>query len=637
MHNPGSRRVVRAAALVLLLAGVSTADATAATILVRAGENLQSAIDTAQPGDTILLEAGATFTGNFVLPVKPGTEFITLRTDDPTGTLPRDGQRVSPSVAAGLAKIRSSNTMAALRTAPGAHHWRLTLIEFPANREGYGEILQIGDGSSAQNHPSKIPYDIELDRLYVHGDPQIGQKRGIALNGGSVTIRNCHVSDIRGVGMDTQAIGGWNGTGPYLIENNYLEAAGENLMLGGADPHIPNLVPSNVIIRNNHFARPMSWRDPVLSTPSDVAGSPQPGGSLGGGMHAYRVVARKRLGSGVVGRSSASAEIFVPVSGGAAVALSWTPVTGADEYDVYARRPEGTTQYWSTAAPAFVDTGAAGRSGAAPTSAGHTWTVKNLLELKNARNVVIDQNVFENHWAGAQAGYAIVFTPRNQDGGCSWCVVEDVTFTNNIVRNAAAGINILGYDDLRPSLQTNRIRVRNNVFHLRRSLGGSAWFMLLGNAPRDLVVDHNTIDADGTTLLYVYSRSSATVQRVYGFHFTNNAARHGDYGINGAEAGFGKPIIDLYFADGVVAGNWLQGAPGARYPNNYVDGASFESAFTDASAGDYSVAPGGPAAYRGMDGGHIGANPTSPALVNAILGGRARPSAPKGIRLVAGG
>ena len=43
--------------------------------------------------------------------------------------------------------------------------------------------------------------------------------------------------------------------------------------------------------------------------------------------------------------------------------------------------------------------------------------VKNLLELKNARRVTIDGNLFEYSWSSGQAGYAIVFTPRNQEGG----------------------------------------------------------------------------------------------------------------------------------------------------------------------------------------------------------------------------
>ena len=41
-----------------------------ATIVVRADDDLQAALDRARPGDTLLLEAGATYTGNFVLPDK---------------------------------------------------------------------------------------------------------------------------------------------------------------------------------------------------------------------------------------------------------------------------------------------------------------------------------------------------------------------------------------------------------------------------------------------------------------------------------------------------------------------------------------------------------------------------------------
>src|SRR3982751_5908286 len=63
---------------VLLVAAVATS-ANAATIDVLAGGNLQAAINAAQQGDTIRLAAGATFTGNFVLPVHAGTGYITIR------------------------------------------------------------------------------------------------------------------------------------------------------------------------------------------------------------------------------------------------------------------------------------------------------------------------------------------------------------------------------------------------------------------------------------------------------------------------------------------------------------------------------------------------------------------------------
>jgi hypothetical protein len=46
---------------------------------VSAGDDLQGAFDTAQPGDVIEIQAGATFTGNFILPKKPGTGWIYIR------------------------------------------------------------------------------------------------------------------------------------------------------------------------------------------------------------------------------------------------------------------------------------------------------------------------------------------------------------------------------------------------------------------------------------------------------------------------------------------------------------------------------------------------------------------------------
>jgi hypothetical protein len=590
-------------ALAILVSGARSAEA--ASTRVRAGDDLQAALNAAQPGDTLLLDSGATFTGNFVLPVKTGTQSITVTTDH--SSLPGPGVRISPSSAPLLAKIQSGNSMSALRTAPGAHHWRLVLLEFPANKDGYGEILQLGDGSSAQNAISQVPYEIELDRVYVHGHPVMGQKRGIALNARAVTIRNSWISDIKGVGMDTQAIGGWNGPGPFVIENNYLEAAGENFMLGGADPSIPNLVSQAIVIRGNHFSRPMSWRMAIVPTPSSLSAATTSGGSLTAGTHTYRVVARTAVSAGVVARSAASGELSVESPAGGRIALTWAAVPNATNYYVYKRAPNGLQQYWVVAGASFTDTGAGGTAGTPPTSAGDVWTVKNLLELKNARNVVIEQNVFENHWASAQAGYSIVFTPRNQDGGCPWCVVEDITFQQNVVRNVAAGINILGYDNLQPSQQTKRIRISQNLFHnMNQSLGGSSWFLLLGNAPRDITVDHNTIDADGSALLYVYGGPDGGIISVPGFIFTNNAARHNDYGIAGAEVSFGNQIIAAFFGDGQVRGNWLQGGPSASYPTgNYFDG-TFGSAFVDLANANYAANSTGPLGGRATDGTNIG-------------------------------
>src|SRR5947209_15906566 len=94
----------------------------------------------------------------------------------------------------------------------------------------------------------------------MHGEPTTPLKRGIALNSGETSIINSYLSDFKNTGQDTQALCGWNGPGPFHIINNHLEAAGENVLFGGATAQIPNLVPSDIEIRHNHFYKPLSWK-----------------------------------------------------------------------------------------------------------------------------------------------------------------------------------------------------------------------------------------------------------------------------------------------------------------------------------------------------------------------------------------
>jgi hypothetical protein len=411
-----------------------------------------------------------------------------------------------------------------------------------------------------------VPYEIELDRVYVHGDRVQGQKRGIALNARDITIRNSHVSDIKAVGVDTQAIGGWNGPGPFLIENNYLEATGEVFLLGGSDPGIPNLVSADVIVRNNHMTRPLAWRDGIVPPPSSVSAVGTGSGSLPAGVYAFRIVARQPSGAGTVANSLPSTEVTAVASSGA-IAVQWAAVPDATEYQVYVRNPAGITQYWTASGPSFVLNTTAGGRSANPPAAATKWQVKNLFELKNARRVRVEYNLFENNWQHAQTGYAILFTPRNQDGRCTWCVIEQVEFTNNMIRNVAGGFNIAGYDSNGVTQQTNTISITNNViYNVTTAMGGPAWGFLVGDAVRDLVIDRNTIDFDGTTLLYAYGGTKSAPRQMPGFRFTNNATRHGQYGINGADASTGTLTLQMYFPSPVITGNWLSGGSSSRYP-----------------------------------------------------------------------
>ena len=246
------------AVVVLTACMTASPDARGTIIAVRSGGDLQAAIDRARPGDTILLGAG-TYSGNFTLPPKEGEEYITIRTA-PRGLELSAGGRVTPEQAKGFAKLSSASGGPVLRTLPGAHHWRLQLLEFLPTAQG-GDIILLGDGGVAQSEAGTVPHHLVIDRCYIHGDPAKAQKRGIALNSASTVITNSYIADLKAAGQDSQAIAGWNGPGPYLIENNYLEAAGENFLLGGADPRIPGLVPEDITVRRNHFAKRAEWRD----------------------------------------------------------------------------------------------------------------------------------------------------------------------------------------------------------------------------------------------------------------------------------------------------------------------------------------------------------------------------------------
>jgi hypothetical protein len=231
-------------------------------LTVNAGDDLQAALESARPGDTVVLEAGATFTGNFELPAKPaGGSWIYIQTSA-YSSLPAPGTRVSPANAAVMPKIVSPNTSPAIVAEAGAHHYRLVGIEITTTHattsttQGGLAVLGTGDETDAGD----LPHDITFDRTYVHGTPTGNIRRGITANSGGTAIIDSYIADVHEEGADTQAIGAWSGPGPFKIVNNYLEGAGENVMFGGADTRIAGLVPADIEIRRNHFFKPLSWK-----------------------------------------------------------------------------------------------------------------------------------------------------------------------------------------------------------------------------------------------------------------------------------------------------------------------------------------------------------------------------------------
>lgn len=488
-------------------------------IPVTQGGDFQSALNSAIPGDRIILTAGATFTGNFILPYAgTGTQWITVQSSK-LSALPAPGSRVSPSDAVNMPTVVAADPQyPAIKTVNNSNHYRFIGIEVKAPAGAYqNDVITLGTGYETQL--SQLPHHFDVDRCYIHGDPQTGSKRGLALNGTFMSVRNSYFSDLKSTTQDSQAIMGWNGAGPFAIYNNYLEGSGENIMFGGATPAIQNLIPTGIDIRGNYFLKPLTW----------LPGSP-----------------------------------------------------------IYAGTP---------------------------------WMVKTNLELKNAATVTIDGNIFENSWTSGQIGFGITFTPRAENGAAPWVRVQDITFTNNIVKNTAQGINIGGSDDLARNPDGTyqgvgqRMKIQNNVFSTNLSFYKLGRFFQIVNGAANVTFDHNTAFP---TSHIGYFDGVPSPNLIYSNNLTSPTA----YGMFGSYQGQGLTTLATYAPNSALNRNAM-GQPSFLYPaNNYFPQDLTSVGIANYVGGDFSLLATSPYAGLGTDGKNIGADiaAVSAATSTAING-----------------
>lgn len=226
-------------------------------INVRRGGNFQAALNQARGGDTIVLEAGAEFVGSFELPNKEAAGFITIQSSR-ASELPED-TRVRPEQAVLMPKIISPGKgAAAINTAPKANHYRFVGVEFTSKGDYVYNLVNLG--ADDYKKLDEFPHHFEFDRVLVRVDGLNKARRGFALNCSDVLIKNSYVAGFAGAGDETQAIASWNGIGRFKIINNHFEGGGQNILIGGGDPSVKDLVPSDIEFRNNFLTKSETWR-----------------------------------------------------------------------------------------------------------------------------------------------------------------------------------------------------------------------------------------------------------------------------------------------------------------------------------------------------------------------------------------
>jgi len=310
-------------------------------------DSLAAALATAVPGDVINVDpANVTMVGStLTLPNGDAQHWITIRTA--VTSVPDEYTRVRLTDAPQLPKIVIAAQNAHIT---GGSYVRLIGFEIQ-RKAGTGIVYNLFNG---------LGHDVILDRVYAHGNPGDTTVHGVNLsNAYNVTVMNSYLSDFHCMAAvdactDAQAINGGLSTlpdGNYKIINNYIEAAGENILFGGGGASV---VPTDILLAYNDINKPMSWN------PSDP---------------------------------------------------SYAPAIGRDGLP-------------------------------------HPYVVKNLIEFKNARRVVVEGNRLTNVWGGfTQKGTAILDTPKSQAGAngsnlCPLCAVTDVTVRYNYVSYAAQAFQI---------------------------------------------------------------------------------------------------------------------------------------------------------------------------------------------------
>jgi Bacterial Ig-like domain (group 2) len=537
--------------------------------IVTAEGNVQASINAASCGDTIELQAGASYSGAFTLPAKAcdDAHWIVIRTSAPDSALPPEGTRINPCYAGVaslpgrpafscpssgvMAQVIAPKSIAAFTLTAEANHYRLgpglEITRAIGTGLNYGLILPSG----AADH-------IIVDRDWIHGTAQDDTTRGVFLSGVTyAAVVDSYLNDFHctaGIGAcsDAQAISGGTGQlpqGTWKINGNFLEASTENILFGGVLRN--STTPTDIEIRFNHLFKPLIW----------MPGQP---GFVGG---------------------KETATLTCP---------KWDPT---------------------------------GTIGQCP------FVVKNLFELKNAQRVLFEGNVLDYTWPGfTQHGNAVLLSGLNPPGFYSSISVADVTIRYNRIAHATSGFVVANMaTNSIPNLPVTRISVHDDVFddlspafaNGDTSITAALPFQLNSCSAciplQDISINHVTMLLQAPKIGLILGATAPDL--LQGFSFTNNIVSlvpalaitgvgpAGPCGFNGTTEL--ARLNSCFAVPYSFVANALIGATGTWPAGNFFPSDAIAIQFTDyngGNGGDYHLLPTSLYKNAATDGQDLGAN-----------------------------
>lgn len=205
-------------------------------------------------------------------------------------------------------------------------------------------------------------------------------------------------------------------------------------------------------------------------------------------------------------------------------------------------------------------------------SDGMKRNIKNLIEFKTGKNVIIRKFDISGSWKDAQDGYALMLTPTR--GG----ELSNFTIEDGRIRDCAALLNMTGFDSwkLNPNRTKGMTLRRLNSFTEFAKHGSGTARCILIDSPEDFQVSDSTLIHDASSLVYQVGTP------LENFEFMDSRAIAGKYSFNfKGYANSVEPGAKQF----LVEGNTFASAPSAlksKFPNNrYLNAEEFKALFNE--------------------------------------------------------